>query len=64
LRQRPGIVAVYLLVVAALVARVDMACLPHWTAPLMLAATAFWCAAFTGFVIIYGPMLTQEAEVG
>ncbi|MFG1204354.1 hypothetical protein V5F29_18375 [Xanthobacter aminoxidans] len=45
-------------------ARVDMACLPHWTAPLMLAATAFWCAAFTGFVIIYGPMLTQEAEVG
>ncbi|WP_029557176.1 NnrS family protein [Xanthobacter sp. 91] len=61
LAATPGTVAVYLLVVAALVARVAMACLPQWMAPLMLAAAGFWCAAFAGFVIIYGPMLVRRS---
>jgi uncharacterized protein involved in response to NO len=60
LAATPGTVAVYLLVVAALVARVTMACLPQWTAPLLLATAAFWCAAFAGFVIIYAPMLARR----
>lgn len=55
-----GTVAIYLLVRAALVARIAMACFPVWTAPLMLAAAAFWCVAFAGFVIIYGPMLARR----
>ncbi len=55
-----GTVAVYLLVAAALVARVAMACLQQWTTPLMLVAAACWCAAFAGFVAIYWPMLARR----
>lgn len=61
LAATPGTVTVYLLVAAALVARVAMACLPQWTAPLMLAAAAFWCAAFAGFVVLYWPMLARRS---
>lgn len=61
LAATPGTVAVYLLVFAALAARIAMALLPPWTALLMPLAAACWCAAFAGFVLIYGPMLAWRA---
>lgn len=60
LAATPGTIAVYLLVAAALVARVAIAVSPSLTAPLMLAAAACWCGAFAGFVIIYGPLLAGK----
>ncbi|MBN8917133.1 MAG: NnrS family protein [Rhizobiales bacterium] len=60
LAATPGTIAVYLLVAAALMARIAMALLPEWTAPLMLVAAFCWCAAFAGFVIIYWPMLARR----
>jgi len=57
LAASPGTRAVYLLVVAALAARIAMALLPGWSMPLMSAAAILWCLGFAGFVAIYGPML-------
>jgi uncharacterized protein involved in response to NO len=55
----PATVAVYAAAMAAALTRVAAPFAPTHQ-PLMLAASAcLWCAAFGGFAIAYGPMLTQ-----
>jgi uncharacterized protein involved in response to NO len=61
LAASPATQFIYLAVIAAMLARVAAELLPTLTMPLMDAASAGWIAAFAGFVIIYGPMLTRPA---
>jgi uncharacterized protein involved in response to NO len=54
-----GTQAVYLAVLAALLARLAVVFLPGYAEPLLYAAGLAWIAAFAGFVIIYAPMLAR-----
>ncbi|MFI5014238.1 MAG: NnrS family protein [Hyphomicrobiales bacterium] len=55
--------AIYLAVIIAAAARLAMEWVPSLALPLMCAAALAWIAAFAGFVVIYGPMLTRRAAV-
>ena len=62
--------ALYLLVVAAALARLLGGLLPgpgahwaaHWAFPLYSLSATLWCAAFAGFVLRYGPLLLGPRE--
>lgn len=66
LHANPGTLAIYLCIVLAGVARICAALSLPWlwhdpTALLAIAGAA-WTAAFTGFVVVYGPMLTRPSR--
>ena len=50
-------VAIYVLVNLAALTRVAAVFAEAWTVPLLAASAAFWIAAFTLFVFLYGPLL-------
>lgn len=58
LHASPAIVAIYLCAIASALLRTGsgLAGAPHW---LLHAAALAWIAAFTGFAIVYAPMLTR-----
>jgi uncharacterized protein involved in response to NO len=58
LSATPGTQMVYALVVIAAIARI--AAPWTWTAELLHVAAFAWSAAFTGFALLYGPLLIRE----
>ena len=52
----------YLSVIAAMLARVGMAVLPAFAAPLMNIAACVWILAFLAFLAAYAPMLVRPAR--
>ncbi|WP_225309290.1 NnrS family protein [Hypericibacter adhaerens] len=50
---------IYALVTLAAIMRVAAAFIGAWTLPLLVASAGFWIAAFAGFLLRYGPMLTS-----
>lgn len=59
LTASPATQLIYLAVVVAMLARVMLEFEPALMLPLLYIAAMSWIAAFGGFVIIYGPMLTR-----
>ena len=53
----PGTVAIYVMVVLSVTARLAAGILPDL--PLVEAAAVFWIGAFAGFVVLYGPLLLR-----
>jgi uncharacterized protein involved in response to NO len=51
---------IYALVTLAAIMRVAAAFIGAWTLPLLVASAGFWIAAFAGFLLRYGPMLTSS----
>ncbi len=51
---------IYILVTVAALARIAAAFVADWNMPLLLASACFWIAAFSGFVLRYGPMLLRR----
>lgn len=68
LHANAGTVTIYLCIVAAGVARVCAALSMPWpwhdVTTLLAIAGAAWTAAFTGFVVVYGPLLTRPSRRG
>ena len=66
LHANAGTIAIYLCIVAAGVARVCAALSLSWAwhdpLTLLAIAGAAWTAAFAGFVIVYGPVLTRPSQ--
>ena len=50
---------IYACVLIAAIARICAALEPGWNALLLLVAAFAWVAAFAGFAVLYGPILTQ-----
>jgi uncharacterized protein involved in response to NO len=57
LRASPGTVVVYLLVIAAALARIGAAFPSGFDTALLHVAAVAWVGAFAGFAVIYGPMM-------
>jgi uncharacterized protein involved in response to NO len=57
LKAGPGTVAIYVMVVLSVTARLAAGILPDL--PLVEAAAVFWIGAFAGFVVLYGPLLLR-----
>ena len=60
----PGSLAVYLLVIASVLARILGDGLPEWAPHIHTLSAILWCAAFTGFAVLYGPALFRRASEG
>lgn len=54
-----GTSALYGLIVLAVLTRVMGAYAGSWSLTIYLLSATFWCAAFFGFVLMYGPALTR-----
>jgi uncharacterized protein involved in response to NO len=59
LRALTGTSALYVAVIAALIARLGGVLAPSWAAILMPLAGVCWLAAFGGFLVLYGPLLIR-----
>lgn len=59
----PVTTAIYLLVTGAAACRVAAAFAAFWIMPLLIVSGTLWIAAFTLFVLAYGPMLVQARGV-
>ena len=58
----PGTVALYLLVVASVLARLAGGVLPEHAMALWTLAGLLWCSGFAGFVLLYGRLLIGTAQ--
>ena len=52
-----GTAAVYLSVVASVLARLAGGAFAEWSMPLWTLSAVLWCCAYTGFVLLYGRLL-------
>ncbi len=57
-----GTTAIYLAAALAALARLAVPLLPNFTMPLLDIAALAWIAAFAGFALLYGPMLTGPQQ--
>ena len=60
----PAAQAIYVLVVAAAIARALAAIHPAWSEALLIGAAGAWVAAFAGFALAYGAILICPRRVG
>ena len=52
-----GTAAVYLSVVASVLARLAGGAIPDWSMPLWTLSAVLWCCGYAGFVLLYGRLL-------
>ena len=58
----PATAAVYLSVVASVLARLAGGAIPEWSMPLWTLSAVLWCCGYAGFLLLYGGLLIRPGK--